>query len=85
MKRIQWTARCKSGYTFKGRACSTYTGRGVLLCDACLNAERIPSVSIKQWIAQRVGSDMDMLVSIFAPFIPAAIGILIMIAIGKSL
>lgn len=38
MKRINWTARCKSGYTFNGRTCNQSTGRGVLMCDGCKSA-----------------------------------------------
>jgi hypothetical protein len=41
--RIIWTARCKSGYTFHGKACNRATGRGRLLCADCLGAEPLPA------------------------------------------
>jgi hypothetical protein len=40
-KRVTWTARCKSGYTFKGKACNRVAPRGMLLCAECLTAEPI--------------------------------------------
>lgn len=40
---IAWTARCKSGFTFNGRACRRACSRGELLCADCATAEVIPA------------------------------------------
>ena len=41
--RAPWTARCKSNYTFAGKACNRPAPRGQLLCNDCLHAGHLPA------------------------------------------
>jgi hypothetical protein len=50
--RVAWTARCKSGYEYRGRTCQRATRRGALLCDECLHAEVIPAVAHASLLAR---------------------------------
>jgi hypothetical protein len=57
--RVLWTARCKSGYTFNGRACARSTPRGMLLCSDCLTAEPIAA-------QPKIGALRALLVAVLA-------------------
>jgi hypothetical protein len=54
--RVMWTARCKSGYEFNGKACQHVTRRGALLCDSCLDAVVIPSVRHTGMLTRAIGA-----------------------------
>jgi hypothetical protein len=41
--KANWTARCKSGFEFHGRACARLTPRGALMCETCLSAVVVPT------------------------------------------